>query len=190
MRVLKTALPYVLVLFALVGLIAAQGPIIQDPGQTVAKKKPSADSTTPPPDDGTNLPKIPSAYKKEKTDPGEIATFKADVDVVTLDVAVVDPNGQFIPTIPASEIPRAGRQRSATDPQGGPVAERCLPHTICKRIRPWSSRRRPTDHDADLTCTRQRSPGDIFLLVRRGNLGQVGAIVGRRSGGIGGRLPL
>jgi VWFA-related protein len=75
-----------------------QGPIT-DPGQTVAKKKPSGDSTDTPAD--ATLPKIPSQYKKDKSEaPGDVATFKADVDIVTLDVAVVDSNGQFIPAIP------------------------------------------------------------------------------------------
>jgi VWFA-related protein len=73
-----------------------QGPL-QNPSQTVAKKK-TADSTDTTPD--TSLPKIPSQYKKDKPDSGEVATFKADVDIVTLDVAVVDSNGQFIPGIP------------------------------------------------------------------------------------------
>jgi VWFA-related protein len=74
-----------------------QGPL-KDPGETVAKKK-AADSTDSTGD--TSLPKIPSQYKKDKQEPGDVATFKADVDIVTLDVAVVDSNGQFLPGIPA-----------------------------------------------------------------------------------------
>ncbi len=70
----------------------------QDPGETVAKKKP-ADSNDPHPPDAS-LPKIPSQYKKDKQEPGDVATFKTDVDTVTLDVAVVDKNGHFIPGIP------------------------------------------------------------------------------------------
>jgi len=104
MRHLKIALPCALAVSVLAWLCAAQqqGPIQQqDPSQTVAKKKTATpDNPTGGPDD-SNLPKIPSAYKKDKTEPGEVPTFKADVDVVTLDVAVVDNNGQFIPAIPA-----------------------------------------------------------------------------------------
>lgn len=98
MRRLKTAIPCAIALFVLAWMCAGQdqGPI-QDPGQTVAKKK-KADSTAAP--EETTLPKIPSQYKKDKQDPGEVATFKADVDIVTLDVAVVDNNGQFIGGIP------------------------------------------------------------------------------------------
>jgi len=72
-----------------------QGPL-NNSGDTVAKKKPAADSTAPA--DG-NLPKIPSEYKKEKTDLGNLQTFKTEVDQVTLDVAVLDKNGRFIPNI-------------------------------------------------------------------------------------------
>ena len=100
MRYLKTAIPCALALFVLAWMCTAgqeQGPI-KDPGQTVAKKKTASPDT---PDEST-LPKIPSQYKKDKSDTvGDVATFKTDVDIVTLDVAVVDSNGQFIPGIPA-----------------------------------------------------------------------------------------
>jgi VWFA-related protein len=99
MRRLKTAVPCALALFVLAWMCTGQeqGPL-KDPGETVAKKKP-ADSNDSTPD--ASLPKIPSQYKKDKQEPGEVATFKTDVDIVTLDVAVVDNNGQFIPGIPA-----------------------------------------------------------------------------------------
>jgi VWFA-related protein len=93
-------------LIALTGLLIGQdqGPLPQ-PGQTVAKpKKPGGDSTatssTPAPAESTDLPKIPSQYKKGQ-DLSGLPTFKTDVAVVTLDVAVVDNKGQFIPGIPA-----------------------------------------------------------------------------------------
>jgi VWFA-related protein len=82
---------------ALAGVIAAQdqqGPL-KTSGDTVGKKKPT--DTTPPPD--SDLPKIPSAYKKDKVDLGNLTTFKADVDTVSVDVAVLDKNGHFIPGI-------------------------------------------------------------------------------------------
>jgi Ca-activated chloride channel family protein len=92
-------------LFAVTGLVIGQeqGPLPQ-PGQTVStpKKAPGAstDSCTPStaaPD--TELPHIPSQYKKEK-DLGNLPNFKTDVNVVTLDAAVIDNKGQFIPGIP------------------------------------------------------------------------------------------
>src|ERR1035441_8480513 len=82
---------------ALAGMVVAQdqqGPLKTN-GDTVAKKKPT-DPDTPP--DG-DLPKIPSAYKKDKMDLGTLQTFKTDVDAVTVDVAVLDKNGRFIPGI-------------------------------------------------------------------------------------------
>jgi VWFA-related protein len=89
-------------LAAFAGLTFAQdqGPILNGP--TVAKKK-SSDST-----DGTtttapdpNLPKIPSEYsKKDKPDMTGAPNFKSQVDIVTLDAAVIDNKGQFIPGIP------------------------------------------------------------------------------------------
>jgi VWFA-related protein len=81
----------------LAGVVVAQdqqGPLKTN-GDTVAKKK----STDPDaPADGT-LPKIPSEYKKDKMDLGSLQTFKTDVDAVTVDVAVLDKNGRFIPGI-------------------------------------------------------------------------------------------
>jgi Ca-activated chloride channel family protein len=91
-------------LAAFAGLTYAQdsGPILNGP--TVAKKK-SSDSTdsttTGTPTDDSTLPKIPSAYsKKDKPDMTNAPSFKTQVDIVTLDAAVVDAKGQFIPGIP------------------------------------------------------------------------------------------
>jgi Ca-activated chloride channel family protein len=83
---------------ALAGILAGQdqqGPIRDNSG-TVAKKKSTAPETPP---DG-DLPKIPSAYKKDKMDLGNLPQFKAEVDTVTVDVAVIDNKGHFIPGIP------------------------------------------------------------------------------------------
>jgi len=75
-----------------------QGPL-KDPGNTVSRprKAPDKDGKTE-----EELPKIPSKLKKDpaKTPQGEVAQFKSDVDIVTLDVAVVDNKGNFIPGIP------------------------------------------------------------------------------------------
>ncbi len=75
---------------------------MQGPGNTVAKpKNPTSDSTGAP---GTDLPKIPSQYKKDKVDVGNLQTFKANVDIVSLDVAILDTKGHFIPGIPGANF--------------------------------------------------------------------------------------
>ncbi len=80
-----------------------QGPL-KDPSRTVAKpRKPDTGDTTPD-NSGANLPKIPSQYKKDKIDAGNLTTFKSDVDIVTVDVSVLDNKGHFIPGIPAGNF--------------------------------------------------------------------------------------
>ena len=104
MRASITAIVCAIVLVALVGIVVAQdqGPLPTSSG-TVAKKKPTdtgAGTTT----DG-DLPKIPSEYtKKDKIDVGRLQTFKTDVDTVTVDVAVMDNKGRFIPDIPKTSF--------------------------------------------------------------------------------------
>ena len=102
MRPLKTCILCAAALLA-AGLAAQQGPV-KDPGATVAKPRKPASDTTGPPEADPNLPKIPSQYKKEKQDLGNVPNFKTDVDVVTLDVSVVDNKGQFIPGIPGGNF--------------------------------------------------------------------------------------
>jgi VWFA-related protein len=100
MRSWKTLVPCVAALFALVGLLIAQdqGPT-RETGTTVAKPRKKADTEAPPAD--SDLPKIPSQYKKDKNvDTSNLASFKSDVDVVSVDVAVIDNKGRFIPGIP------------------------------------------------------------------------------------------
>lgn len=76
-----------------------QGPLNTNSG-TVAKKKPAEGDPATSPAEGGDLPKIPSQYtKKDKVDLGTLQTFKADVDTVTVDVAVMDKNGHFVPGI-------------------------------------------------------------------------------------------
>jgi VWFA-related protein len=104
MRSIKLLLPCAATLFVVAGLMTAQqeGPLKQ-PGATVAKKKPTGDDSRKSDED---LPKIPSKLKKDpsKTPPGDVAQFKSDVDVVTLDVAVIDNKGHFIPGIPGGNF--------------------------------------------------------------------------------------
>ena len=89
-------------LLALAGLSSAQdaGPL-PNPGNTVAKpKNPSPDSTGT--GTSTDLPKIPSQYKKDKVDVENLPSFKSNVDMVSLDVAVLDAKGRFIPGVQPS----------------------------------------------------------------------------------------
>jgi Ca-activated chloride channel homolog len=100
MRLRQLPLLCATALFALAGLSTAQdaGPL-PNPSNTVAKpKNPSPDST------GTDLSKIPSAYKKDKVDVGNLQSFKANVDIVTVDVAILDNKGHFIPGIPGANF--------------------------------------------------------------------------------------
>jgi VWFA-related protein len=99
MRAWITALLCVAALtLALTGMVAGQdqqGPV-RDTSGTVAKKKSTAPDVPP----NGELPKIPSAYKKDTMNVGTLPQFKTDVDTVTVDVAVIDNKGRFIPGIP------------------------------------------------------------------------------------------
>jgi Ca-activated chloride channel homolog len=79
--------------------IGQEGPN-KDPGATVAKpRKKTGDTDSAPAE--SEQPKIPSKYnKKDKVDTEGLTNFKADIDLVTVDVAVLDNKGHFIPGIP------------------------------------------------------------------------------------------
>src|ERR1035441_10989112 len=100
MRSIKIVLPCAAMILVVANLLVGQtqGPL-KDPGATVARPRKSTDSTT---DNDEELPKIPSKLKKDPqlNKGGEAARFKTDVDIVTIDVAVVDNKGHFIPGIP------------------------------------------------------------------------------------------
>jgi Ca-activated chloride channel homolog len=90
-------------LLTLTGLLVGQdqGPN-REPGPTVARPRKSDTGNTNPDSD---LPPIPSKLsKKNETDTTGLATFKSDVDVVTVDVAVLDNKGRFIPGIPGGNF--------------------------------------------------------------------------------------
>jgi len=82
---------------------ASQDGPIRDSGPAVARpKKPAADTSAPA---ETEAPKIPSEFKKEPTSAEAAANiFKSEVNLVTLDVAVLGPQGQFIPNIPGGNF--------------------------------------------------------------------------------------
>lgn len=81
----------------LLSVEAQQGPTSQS-SETVAKprkKTSSSDAAEP------DQPKIPSKFNKKDRDiPEGSVTFKSDVTTVTVDVAVLDNKGNFIPKIP------------------------------------------------------------------------------------------
>jgi Ca-activated chloride channel family protein len=101
MRSFKLIVPCVAAI-VVAGLVVAQtqGPM-KEPANTVARPKKPVDPDGKP---ETDLPKIPSKLKKDPAlvegQGKDVARFKSDVDIVTLDVAVVDNKGNFIPGIP------------------------------------------------------------------------------------------
>jgi VWFA-related protein len=102
MRSIKVLLPSAAMLLVVANLVVGQtqGPL-KDPGATVAKPRKSPDS----PASDEELPKIPSKLKKDpKMEKGDMTQFQSNVDIVTVDVAVVDNKGHFIPGIPAGNF--------------------------------------------------------------------------------------
>lgn len=88
-------------LFAASGLVytvaAQQGPG-QQSSETVAKPRKKPAGAEPEPEEQQ---KIPSKYsRKGKELPDTVPTFRADVSTVSVDVAVLDNKGHFIPKIP------------------------------------------------------------------------------------------
>ncbi len=80
-------------------------PATTDPGvSTPATPEPAPAPPPPaPPSNGeADLPKIPSEYGKNKNVPAPVATFSADANSVSLDVAVEDAKGHFIPKLDKS----------------------------------------------------------------------------------------
>jgi len=63
--------------------------------ETVARPRSSTTSTEP-----AEGPKIPSKFEKKDTTPAGTPNFKSNVTAVTVDVAVLDNKGRFIPNIP------------------------------------------------------------------------------------------
>ena len=139
MRSLKLVVPCVAMLVVASLLIGqTQGPL-KEPGATVARPRNSTDSTT---DKDEELPKIPSKLKKDPqlNKGGDVARFQTDVDIVTIDVAVIDNKGRFIPGIPAGNfrllednVPqqiRSGYGRSADDHRDGDRVQQSVPTVL------------------------------------------------------------
>jgi Ca-activated chloride channel homolog len=95
----------------IVGVWAQDGPGSQG-SQTVARprKTPAPDASTPPTstaNSDSDLPPIPSKLSPKATkgnDVGPDATFKAETNVVNIDVQVLDNNGNPIPDIPRNNF--------------------------------------------------------------------------------------
>src|SRR5579884_2494243 len=79
-----------------------QGPQ-SDSSETVAKpRRPATENGEPAPEPATQ--KIPSEFRKKPEGPAPEATFRSDVNTVTVDVAVLDSKGHFIPNIPGGNF--------------------------------------------------------------------------------------
>jgi len=81
---------------------AQQGPK-NDDSRTVARpRRPAGDPGTAPAPAETEQPKIPSRFGRAKEGPPEegTPTFRTDALTVTVDTAVIDNKGNFIPNIP------------------------------------------------------------------------------------------
>ncbi|MGC9973161.1 MAG: VWA domain-containing protein [Bryobacteraceae bacterium] len=94
----RVALPLVICLAAGMLRIAAQQGPDKEGGETVAKPRQKAEKPAETTPEG---PKIPSRFDKTKQPlPGGVPSFKSDVIAVSVDVAVLDNKGHFIPNIP------------------------------------------------------------------------------------------
>lgn len=108
----RLVLPIAAVLAVAVAISGQEGPG-QTGSATVAKPRkkdaPATDPNKPPettPDTTPDLPKIPSKLTPKEADkiPQDSATFKTDTQIVSVDVAVVDDKGHFIPGIGQSNF--------------------------------------------------------------------------------------
>ena len=90
-------------IMTLAGFVAGQDGPMRDSGPTVARpRKPDVDAASPAEPD---LPKIPSRLKKDATgDVSALPSFKSEVDLITVDAAVLDNKGHFIPGIPGGNF--------------------------------------------------------------------------------------
>jgi VWFA-related protein len=90
-------------IMTLAGFVAGQDGPMRDSGPTVARpRKPDVDAASPAERD---LPKIPSRLKKDATgDVSALPSFKSEVDLITVDAAVLDNKGHFIPGIPGGNF--------------------------------------------------------------------------------------
>jgi len=106
------------------GYLFAQEP--NPSSETVAKpKKKPAD------DQDSDQQKVPSEFKKQKEPGADTATFKADTTTVSVEVAVLDDKGHFIPKIPRERF-RVSEDGVPQKISGFGLGE--APMTICMLI--------------------------------------------------------
>src|SRR5690242_16850048 len=98
MRTWKLLVLCAAALIVVAGMLVCQEPgPSRDPNATVARPR-KKDAGTP---EETEQPKIPSRLsKKDKPETEGLATFSSNVETVSVDVAVLDNKGHFIPNIP------------------------------------------------------------------------------------------
>ena len=85
----------------LVGLAIGQEGPNKDSGPTVARPRNKSGDASQPAEPPPEQQRIPSKFsKKDKPETQGLASFKTDIDLVTVDVAVLDNKGHFIPNIP------------------------------------------------------------------------------------------
>ena len=106
--------------------IAQQGPV-KESGETVARPRKKGEPAE------AEAPKIPSKFsKKDGMQPAEgLPTFRSDVSTVSVDVAVMDKNGHFIPNIPKGNF-RVLEDGAPQQVSGFGMGE--APMTICMVI--------------------------------------------------------
>jgi VWFA-related protein len=106
MRSWKTCAVCVAAMMILAGFVTGQqGPLGGGSGPTVARpRNPDADAAPAEPE--PELPKIPSRITKKDAAPDVSAApkFQGEVDLVTVDTAVLDNKGNFIPGIPGGNF--------------------------------------------------------------------------------------
>ncbi len=108
---MKILITVAVAMFGLSPLAPAQDGPVSPGSATVARPRPKPGANTPaagaPATTDSGQSQIPSKLSPKATkdnDPGSEVTFRADTSVVTVDVAVVDPDGRPIPNIPRANF--------------------------------------------------------------------------------------
>jgi VWFA-related protein len=105
MKALRILIPTFILVLGIAWVLpmpGQQGPI-NDSSTTVARpRKSTSTDADSPAADAPDAPKIPSKFGKAKEGnlPSDVPTFRTDALTVTVDTAVVDNKGHFIPNIP------------------------------------------------------------------------------------------
>jgi VWFA-related protein len=103
MKALRILGPAFVGALAIAALMAAQQGPLDNSSTTVARPRKSTNTDADSPAAaGPDAPKIPSKFGKAKEGdlPADVPNFRADALTVTVDTAVVDNKGHFIPNIP------------------------------------------------------------------------------------------